>query len=284
MQSGYVTSEGDDLYFEVRGQGQPLLMIPGGGGDGHSYAAIAERLSADFKVIMYDRRADGRSTMNHPDHFDITQQSRDAIAVLQAVGETSAFVVGNSSGAVIALDLATTYPKAVMAIVAHEPPLARVHPDSVKWLSFFRNVHSLWRRFGPVIAMLKFSFGIGFDFSLIGAFRAIRAERKIRARSAHAYLNRRRVIAFFLGQELLSVTHYTPDRSALQGMKDKIVMAAGRKSLASQRFYAQVAPLLAEQIGCETVTFPGHHGSFVDMPDEWASCLRDILKKRIASE
>ena len=257
-------------------------MIPGGGGDGHSYAAIAQRLSDGFKVIMYDRRAGGRSTMNHPDHFDIAQQSRDAIAVLQAVGETSAFVLGNSSGAVIALDIATTYPEVVMAIVAHEPPLARVHPDSAKWQSFFQNVYSLWRRFGPVIAMLKFSFGVGFDISFIAAFRAIRAERKSRARSAQAYLNRRKVIDFFLGQELLPVTNYMPDLNALQQIKDKIVMAGGRKSLASQRFYAQVAPLLADQIGCETVLFPGHHGSFVDMPDEWASCLRDTLKKHIA--
>src|SRR5262245_11860967 len=208
MQSGYVTTEGDDLYFEVRGQGPPLLMVPGGGGGGDSYSAIALRLAEDFKVIMYDRRAGGRSTMNHPDHFDIAQQSRDAVAVLQAVGETSAFVLGNSSGAVIALDIATTYPTSVIAIVAHEPPLARVHPDSVKWQSFFQNVHSLWRRFGPAIAMLKFSFGIGFDFSFIAAYQAIRAERKRRAKSTHAYLNRRKVIDFFLGQELLPVMNY----------------------------------------------------------------------------
>jgi hypothetical protein len=55
------------------------------------------------------------------------------------------------------------------------------------------------------------------------------------------------------------------------------------KSLAKERFYAHVAPLSAEQIGCETVLFPGHHGSLVDMPDEWASCLRDTLKQRVAS-
>lgn len=33
-QSGHVETEGDLLYYEVRGEGQPLLMIPGGGGDG----------------------------------------------------------------------------------------------------------------------------------------------------------------------------------------------------------------------------------------------------------
>jgi len=37
MQSGRVTTEGDSLYYEVRGQGIPLIMIPGGGGDGDSY-------------------------------------------------------------------------------------------------------------------------------------------------------------------------------------------------------------------------------------------------------
>jgi hypothetical protein len=30
--SGRVTTEGDELYYEVSGQGQPLLMIPGGAG------------------------------------------------------------------------------------------------------------------------------------------------------------------------------------------------------------------------------------------------------------
>jgi hypothetical protein len=34
VQSGHMTTEGDLLYYEVRGEGQPLLMIPGGGGDG----------------------------------------------------------------------------------------------------------------------------------------------------------------------------------------------------------------------------------------------------------
>jgi pimeloyl-ACP methyl ester carboxylesterase len=48
--------------------------------------------------------------MNDPQNFEISQQSRDAVAVLRQLGETSALVFGNSSGAVIALDLAKTQP------------------------------------------------------------------------------------------------------------------------------------------------------------------------------
>lgn len=29
----------------------------------------------------------------------------------------------------------------------------------------------------------------------------------------------------------------------------------------------------AEKIGCEMIAFPGHHGSFMDMPEEWAAAL-----------
>jgi hypothetical protein len=46
MQSGRVTTEGDELYYEVRGKGPPLLLIPGGGVDGGSYSRIADILSA----------------------------------------------------------------------------------------------------------------------------------------------------------------------------------------------------------------------------------------------
>ncbi len=52
MQSGRVGTEGDELYYEVRGTGQPLLLIPGGGSDGAAYSLIADILCDEFKVIM----------------------------------------------------------------------------------------------------------------------------------------------------------------------------------------------------------------------------------------
>jgi hypothetical protein len=41
----------DELYYEMRGQGQPLPMIPAAGGDGEYYAATADILSDENKVI-----------------------------------------------------------------------------------------------------------------------------------------------------------------------------------------------------------------------------------------
>jgi pimeloyl-ACP methyl ester carboxylesterase len=110
--------------------------------------------------------------MNEPQNFEVSQQSRDAVAVLRAVGETSAFVVGNSSGAVIALDMAKTHPQAVRAIMAHEPPVARVHQDAERWQRFFAAVYSTAFRLGANVAMLRSAFGLGIDVSFRQAAKA----------------------------------------------------------------------------------------------------------------
>ncbi len=56
-------------------------------------------------------------------------------------------------------------------------------------------------------------------------------------------------------------------------------MAGGKMSLDKKRWYVETAQILAEKLGCEMVTFPGHHGSYMDMPDEWAATLRRLLHK-----
>jgi hypothetical protein len=40
-----------------------------------------------------------------------------------------------------------------------------------------------------------------------------------------------------------------------------------------------VAEILAEKLGGEPVTFPGHHGAFLDRPEEFAAALRSVLHK-----
>jgi hypothetical protein len=75
------------------------------------------------------------------------------------------------------------------------------------------------------------------------------------------------------------VTNYLPDLETIEKNRVKVVMAAGKKSLDKKRFYAETARVLSEKLGCEMVTFPGHDGSFVDMPDQWAATLRNVLHR-----
>jgi len=277
VQSGRVTTEGDDLYYEVRGQGPPLLLIPPAGGDGWLYASIAELLADTYKVITYDRRANARSTGHAPQNFEISQQSRDAVAVLRAVGEPSAFVVGNSSGAVIALDMAKTQPQAVRAVVAHEPPVARLHPQAKKWQRFFARVYLTALRFGSTLAALRFILGIQVPVRrLIAANREVNRHRQ---RSGEHYISAKDAIDVLLKQELLGVTNYLPDAELIKQNGVRVFMAVGEWAKRRQTWFAQTTYILAEQFGCELVTFPGHHAAFMDMPMEWAATLRRVLHK-----
>lgn len=281
-QARRVATEGDELYYEVCGQGQPLLMIPGGGGDARWYSFVADILSDEYKVITYDRRASSRSTSNDPQNFEISQQSRDAVAVLRAADETSAFVFGNSSGAVIALDMAKIQPQAVRAVVAHEPPLARVHPHAKQWQRFFAGVYWMAFRFGTLIAALRFALGQRLPLQPVAkASRELeRSMEKNHDSSVRAWRERRKKDNdFLMKQELLPVTNYLPDVEMIKKNGVKVFMAAGKMSLEKKTFYAQTAPILSEMLDCEMVTFPGHHTSYLDMPAEWAATLRSVLHK-----
>ena len=275
--AGRVRTEGDDLYYEVRGRGRPLLMIPPAGGDGWSYAHVTEILADEYKVITFDRRANARSTINAPQNFEISQQSRDGAAVLRAAGEQSAVVFGNSSGAVIALDMARTQRQAVQAVVAHEAPLARLHPQARKWQRFFANVYATGFQFGSGVAALRFMLGVQLPVrQMIRARKEVNQHRKD---SIEPYLSARQAVDVLVKLELLPVTNYLPDFDAIKRGEATSFVGVSEYGLTRNAWYAQVAQILASRLECELVTFPGHHGSFMDTPDEFSAVLRDVMHR-----
>jgi pimeloyl-ACP methyl ester carboxylesterase len=267
LKTGCVTTEGDDIYYEVRGHGQPLLMISGGGGDAGFYSLVADMLSDEYKVITYDRRGNSRSSRNDPQNFEISQQSRDAVAVLRAVGELSAFVFGNSGGAVIALDMAKTQPQAIRAAVVHEPPVLRVLPDGAKRQRFIAGLYQMAFRFGANIAMLRFALALGIPWR---AFRSVPEDFATRNGKNHD---------FFMKHEMLPFSNYKPDVETIKRNQVKLFLAAGKMTLEKKKFYGLTAPILADTLGYELVLFPGHHLSYFDMAAEWTATLRGVLHK-----
>ncbi len=275
VRTGRVTVDGDELFYEVRGAGVPLLMVPPGGGDGWQYARVADLLADRFRVIVFDRRANGRSTMNAPQNFTIQQQSDDAVAVLRAVGEESAHVFGNSSGAVIALDLAARHPDRTRVVVAHEAPLPRLHPKADRWQKFFAEVYLTSFRFGPTWAALQFMLGAQLPVrELIKATRGINTHRKT---SVEPYLSDRVATEVLTRWELLPVTNYLPDIETLKRSGVRLIMGVGEWGVKRRAWYVEADRILAERVGCELRVFPGHHGGFLDQPEAFAAALRSAL-------
>lgn len=112
----YVNADGAKLYYEVHGDGPPLLMIPGFGSTTLVYFANIAPLAEHFKVVVFDPRGSGRSDV--PDSgYSMRSFVDDCVAVLREAGEESAHLVAASFGGMVAQNLALTYPERVRRLV-----------------------------------------------------------------------------------------------------------------------------------------------------------------------
>lgn len=281
IQSGVVSTEGDALYYKVRGTGKPILFIAPGGGNGDDYLLVANMLADSYKVITYDRRANARSTRHFHNDFSVRQQSRDAVAVLRECGETKAIVVGNSSGAVIALDMATAFPEYVHAAIIHEAPIPSVLPEAGKWKDFFVACNQLGKEKGSSAGAKKFFFGVELPvYPLLWATIKLRVfVKKENLQNEPPRISTADATDVLLLNELLPVTGYEPDFETARAGGTKLYIGCSRYGLKRNAWYAKAARIMAEKLCCELVEFVGHHGSFMDRPAQWAKTIRETVHK-----
>jgi 3-oxoadipate enol-lactonase len=112
--SGFIDVDGGRLYYEVEGDGHPLLLIHGGLGDLRMWDDQVPVFAERYRVIRYDTRGIGRT---ETDDVEFSNHA-DAAAVLDHVAADSAYVVGQSRGGMIVLDLALDRPDRVDALVS----------------------------------------------------------------------------------------------------------------------------------------------------------------------
>lgn len=116
MNNGYVETNDQKLYYEVHGQGEPLIMICGLGMDLTGYMLQVPVFSKHFQVIVFDNRDVGRSS-EATESYSIHDMADDTAGLLDALGLESAHVLGGSMGGAIAQELALHYPKKVRRMV-----------------------------------------------------------------------------------------------------------------------------------------------------------------------
>jgi pimeloyl-ACP methyl ester carboxylesterase len=126
---GFIKVRGGDLYYEEKGSGPSLLLIPPSGSTASTWGTFADQLAGLGRVIAYDRRGYDRSGGEVVRSAAV--HTADAEVLVEALDAAPAMVVGTSAGATIALDLALRRPDLVRAVVAHESPWrALLHPDT----------------------------------------------------------------------------------------------------------------------------------------------------------
>jgi pimeloyl-ACP methyl ester carboxylesterase len=108
--------DGTELYYERRGDGEPLLLIQGLGGNSlHWGEGFLSGLEEDFELILFDNRGAGRSAALAGEHT-IADLAGDALGLLDALEIERAHVVGISMGGMVAQELALAAPERVRTL------------------------------------------------------------------------------------------------------------------------------------------------------------------------
>jgi pimeloyl-ACP methyl ester carboxylesterase len=107
-----VEVNGIGLSYDVRGQGEPLLMIHGLGHSVHSWFAQLPYLSQRFRTVAYDCRGVGGSD-RPASPYEIADDAGDAVGLLDALGIERAHLIAVSRGGYIAQEIAIRHPERV---------------------------------------------------------------------------------------------------------------------------------------------------------------------------
>jgi 3-oxoadipate enol-lactonase len=111
-----ITVNNIQLYYEVQGDGPPLLLLAGLGYDHWFWHKMVPGLAGQFRVILMDNRGIGRS--DRPDGpYTAQMLAADAAALLNELGVVKTAVLGHSMGGFIAQSLALDYPHLVSHLI-----------------------------------------------------------------------------------------------------------------------------------------------------------------------
>lgn len=257
---------GATIYYEKRGQGPLLLIIPGGPQDAGVFDELAEHLATHFTVVAYDPRGNSRSSFDGAvEPLSVDQQADDA-ALIAAVGQGPAFVFGTSGGAQIGFNLAARHPDVVRALVAHEPPAMMLLDDPSAMLAADQALYDTYRRDGVEAAMGQFfaENGLGDEDGP--------AEFDMPPEAAETFARVSGNFDYWLAHGMLPLGRYRPDIATLKAGKPRIVVAIGAES-AGQPIEA-MSLAAAKGLGIEPVAFPGDHMGFEMHAQAFAEGLR----------
>lgn len=253
-----------ELYYEVRGEGKPLLLIHGVIVDASLYEQTAEILSRYYKVICYDRRGYSRSKCKKTPEFRMEDQVKDILDILNELKIDRIIVTGASAGAVVGQYFLQKYPEKVEYLLMYEPAmLGNMMQEEEKFKNWAEETEELIRKRKYNMALLRFSKHIGYQ------------DPRSPQKSEEVSLRELDNVEYAFNKEIPVLLRYYPDIDKMNQHADKITIAAGEKS--EDSVYVQAAIRLAAQIGKKVVYYPGGHNLPYDLPLEFAICVIGTL-------
>jgi 3-oxoadipate enol-lactonase len=130
-----IEANGQTLYYEVHGEGEPLLCVMGLSADTLAWMLQVPAFSATHRTIIFDNRDVGRSSLADGP-YEITDMAQDALALADELELDSFHLLGVSMGGAIAQEIALAAPERVRTLT-----LAVTFPAGGAWA---RKLSEVW--------------------------------------------------------------------------------------------------------------------------------------------
>lgn len=154
-QAQFLKTSSAHLFFEMAGQGFPLVFVHGLGIDRRCWEPQWAHFAARYQVIRYDVRGFGQSTYvgeplpHAPDE--------DLQAILDSLNIEKAHLVGLSMGGNVVLGFAARHPQRVAKLIAVDADVQGFADYSEDFRQMFREVYQTGREKGPLKAKLAWA-------------------------------------------------------------------------------------------------------------------------------
>jgi len=111
-----IESGGIQIYYQIQGQGDPLLLIHGLGSSSRDWEMQVPCLATHFRVITMDLRGHGQSE-KPPGPYSMSSFAGDAAGLLLSLDSFPAHVLGISLGGMVAFQMALDFPELISELV-----------------------------------------------------------------------------------------------------------------------------------------------------------------------
>ena len=270
--TGYIINNKRKLFYQIKGKGPILLIIPGGEGNPKGLAKLEDLLSKEFTVITSYRINANTENKIEETTTTIYEYAED-LSILYKNIQTSQdpiFLLGLSIGAVIGLSFLSSFPQLVHKLIAFEPFLPNIFEgieqnlilksiEEVKWIFRKKGLSEAIQLFYPLIdSNLKVS----------------------SAKNRSTYPMQQQLdLQYFFSNDLEALCQFFPDLNKLKLNKSKLLI--GVKQKMDSTIPSVSTKKLSHLLSLPLHYFPGGHFAYQEAPDLFAKELLKMLDYNI---
>ncbi|PTH10206.1 alpha/beta hydrolase [Staphylococcus capitis] len=270
--------QGAKLRYHKVGNGPVLILIPGANGTGDIYMPLAKQLQENFTVVAVDRRGYGQSELteslpeevsNPESRYRVKRDAQDIAELAKSLSDESVYVLGSSSGAIVAMHVLKEHPDVVKQIAFHEPPINTFLPNAKYWQDKNAEIIDIAVNEGMPQAMKLFGEALNIS--------SIDAQSMSKPAQAEDDAESKKRFEEMLGWFKYEIRQYTESDISLEDLnqhKDIITLLNGTDSKGS--FPQEVNFYIKDETRINIVDIPGGHLGYVQKPEGFAEVLLKI--------